>query len=127
MSGGRFEYNQYRIRDIANVVEREIYNSGRKKTDQELKDEISNWYHGHKPDPIHYEYPEEVLNEFIKAYKILRIAEIYAHRIDWLLSGDDGEETFMEKLHEDLKIFDAELVVKKMSGFKPEEYEDYEL
>lgn len=123
MSGGRFEYSQYRIRDIANEIEREIYNSGRKKTDQELKDEINNWYHGHKPDPIHYEYPEEVINEFIKAYKILRVAEIYAHRIDWLLSGDDGEETFLSRLSEDLQSFDAELVIKKHKGFQIEDEE----
>ena len=124
MSGGRFEYSQFRIRDIANEVEREIYNSGRKKTDQELKDEKRYSYPGFKPDLSHYEYPEEVIDEFIKAYKILRMAEIYAHRIDWLLSGDDGDETFMKRLHEDLKIFDAELAIKKQTGFQIEEDED---
>jgi hypothetical protein len=124
MSGGRFEYNQYRIRDIATEIEQEIYNSGREKTQQEIKNEINSWYPGHEPDPVHYEYPKEVVNEFITAYKILRVAEIYAHRIDWLLSGDDGDETFMKRLSQDLKAFDAELAIKKMSGFKPEEYED---
>jgi hypothetical protein len=39
MSGGRFEYSQYRIRDIANEIEKEIYNSGRKKTEREIKEE----------------------------------------------------------------------------------------
>ena len=125
MSGGRFEYNQYRIRDIANKVEREIYNSGREKTPSELKQEKREHYDPtHTPDPTHYEYPEEVINEFIKAYKILRMAEIYAHRIDWLLSGDDGDETFMKRLSQDLQAFDAELAIKKMSGFKPEEYDN---
>ena len=124
MSGGRFEYNQYRIRDIANEVEREIYNSGREKTVKELKDEKNSWYHGYEPDPVHYEYPEEVVNEFIKAYKILRVAEIYAHRIDWLLSGDNGEETFMERLSQDLQSFDAELAIKKMNNFKLEDEEE---
>jgi hypothetical protein len=40
MSGGTFEYSQYRIRDIADRVEREIYNSGREKTPSELKQDI---------------------------------------------------------------------------------------
>lgn len=124
MSGGRFEYNQYRIRDIANDIEREIYNSGRKKTDKELKDETRYSYPDFKPDLSHYEYPEEVINEFIKAYKILRSAEIYAHRIDWLLSGDDGDETFMERLKEDLEVFDSELIIKKQGGYKPEYFDE---
>jgi hypothetical protein len=35
MSGGRFDYQQYRIKDIADEIEKEIYNSGRKKTESE--------------------------------------------------------------------------------------------
>jgi hypothetical protein len=31
------------------------------------------------------------------------MAEIYAQRIDWLLSGDDGEDSFRERLKEDLE------------------------
>jgi len=34
--------------------------------------------------------------------KALRIASIYTKRIDWFLSGDDGEDTFLEKLSNDL-------------------------
>ena len=127
MSGGRFNYDQYRIRDIANEVEKEIYNSGKKKTKIELEAESwrdPDWYEKYPEDLYHYEYPEEVINEFIKAYKILRVAEIYAHRIDYLLSGDDGEETFMGRLHEDLKVFDAELAIKKQTGFQIEDMED---
>jgi len=39
MSGGTFDYNQYRIRDIADRVEQEISKSGTPKTERELKDE----------------------------------------------------------------------------------------
>ncbi|MGV8096736.1 MAG: hypothetical protein AB2L24_33180 [Mangrovibacterium sp.] len=35
----------------------------------------------------------------------MRIAEIYAHRVDWFLSGDDGEEHFIKRLKEDLDEF----------------------
>ena len=30
------------------------------------------------------------------------MAAIYAQRIDWLLSGDDGEESFKRRLKEEL-------------------------
>jgi hypothetical protein len=33
----------------------------------------------------------------------LNQALIYAQRIDWLVSGDDGEDTFHARLAEDLK------------------------
>ena len=36
---------------------------------------------------------------------LLRIAEIYAHRIDRFLSGNDGEEYFIKKLKENLNKF----------------------
>ena len=35
--------------------------------------------------------------------KILNKAFVYVNRIDWLLSGDDGEETFHKRLKEDLE------------------------
>ena len=50
----------------------------------------------------HYEYPPEVIEKFKEGLVILKLAEVYAQRIDWLLSGDDGDETFLERLKEDL-------------------------
>jgi hypothetical protein len=34
---------------------------------------------------------------------LLKRAEIYTHRIDYLLSSDDGEQTFHERLKKDLE------------------------
>lgn len=48
-------------------------------------------------------YSKETIKEFKKGIKILKMAEIYAQRIDWLLSGDDGEENFHERLKEELE------------------------
>ena len=106
MSGGHFDYNQYRIRSISDSIESQIEKSGRKKTDRELKDEgwrDPDWYEKYPEDLYHYKYPDEVIEKFKEAVDILRKAEIYAHRIDWLLSGDDGEETFIKRLKEDLE------------------------
>ena len=108
MSGGRFEYNQHKIGDIADTIEGVIKKNGRKKTKEELKDEgwrDPTWYEKDPEDLYHYKYPTEVIKEFKTAVGLLRLAQIYAHRIDWLLSGDDGEETFLQRLEEDLKNF----------------------
>lgn len=106
MSGGAFDYNQYKIGHIADEIERRIQNNGRKKTKEELKDESwqsEDWYEKYPEDKFHYRYPDEVIKEFKIGVELLRRAEVYAHRIDWLLSGDDGEETFLRRLELDLK------------------------
>ena len=106
MSGGAFEYNQYKIGYIADQIEHEIERNGRPKTKEELRDESwrdSDWYEKYPEDLNHYKYPDEVIEEFKNAVKYLRIAEVYAQRVDWLLSGDDGEESFMRRLKEDLE------------------------
>ncbi len=63
----------------------------------------------------HYPYDEDVVElteesiETLKeAWRQLRIAEIYATRVDWMMSGDDGEETMQERLAEDLAAFEEE-------------------
>ena len=108
MSGGAFDYNQYKIGYIADQIEHEIEKNGRAKTKEELKDDFRDysWYERYPEDLNHYQYPDDVLDEFKKALKALRIAEIYAHRIDWLLSGDDGEESFIRRLKEGLENID---------------------
>jgi hypothetical protein len=77
MSGGTFDYQQYRIRDIADRVEQEIAKSGKPKTKEELKDESwrgDDWYVKYPEDLNHYKYPDEVIAEFKKGYELLRKA-----------------------------------------------------
>jgi hypothetical protein len=93
MSGGHFDYDQYKIGYIADSIESLIEKNGRPKTKEE------SWY---PEDLIHYKYSDEVIEEFKMAVKYLRIAEVYAHRVDWLVCGDDGEESFIRRLKEDL-------------------------
>lgn len=76
MSGGRFDYLQYRFKEIIDAIEDEIFNDTG--------------------------YSKATESEFKKAVELLKLAEVYVHRIDWLLSGDDGEETFHERLAKDL-------------------------
>ena len=106
MSGGRFDQKQYDMNYIANKIEREVLKNGKKKTNDELKEEgwrDPDWYKKYPEDLYHYEYPEEVIEKFKEGIALLRIAAIYTKRIDWLLSGDDGEETFLKRLKKDLE------------------------
>lgn len=106
MSGGAFDYKQYNIGMIADEIEQTIERSGRPKTKEELKDESwgrdTSWYEKYPEDLNHYKYPDDVIEKFKEGLDILRKAQIYAQRIDWLVSGDDGEESFHKRLKEDL-------------------------
>lgn len=93
MSGGYFDYNQYRINDIADRIERELNRQGKEKPKDELYFDDEKYY---------YTYPEIVQEKMREAVKQLKIAAVYAQRVDWLLSGDDGEESFIKRLSDDL-------------------------
>lgn len=53
----------------------------------------------------------DVVEEFKKGLKILKMASIYAQRIDWLLSGDDGEDSFKKRLKENLDELESKPLV----------------
>jgi hypothetical protein len=90
MSGGHFDYQQYRIGQIADDIQILIETNGSTERNE----------HG---DRIGRGYPEEVVDRFREAVKVLRTAQVYAQRIDWLVSGDDGPESFLRRLEEELK------------------------
>jgi hypothetical protein len=80
MSGGRFNYIQFKIDDIANEVE-EFCNVNSDT------------------------YDSNTLDEFWLCARKLREAAIYLNRMDWVISGDDSEKTFHTRLKEDLHDF----------------------
>ena len=102
MSGGYFDYNQYRINDIANSIERELNRQGKEKPKDELYGD-NEYYEKYPDEKYYYTYPKIVQEKMREAVKQLKISAVYAQRVDWLLSGDDGEESFIERLSEDLK------------------------
>lgn len=102
MSGGAFEYNQYKIRDIREEIEEILYKMGKEKSKEELRYFDKEYLEKYPEDRFHKQESEEVVKIFKDAVEILRKAEIYAHRIDWYLSSDDGEESLIERLKEDL-------------------------
>jgi len=89
MSGGHFGYNQYQIGDIADEIERLIQSNADKT--------LNEW-----GDRKGLHFSDETIKKFRIAVRMLREAQIYAHRIDWLVSADDDEESFHQRLEEDL-------------------------
>lgn len=100
MSGGHFNYDQHRLGDHAEEILKEI-NNNYKEYDWEKDEwiERENW-ETHKPETIY---------EFIQGYLAIKKAQIYLQRIDWYLSGDDGEESFHRRLKEDMSELENEI------------------
>ena len=101
MSGGHFDYNQGRIRDIYEIIQEEIENNGKEIPKNERYND-KEWYEKYPEDKYHRKYPNEILDEFKKAVILLKKAEVYTKRIDWYISGDDGEESFLSSLKKEL-------------------------
>lgn len=101
MSGGHFDHKQYWINDIADSIERELNRQGKEKPKDELY--CNKEYYAEYPEEKFYPIYSDVVQEKMReAVKQLRIVAIYAQRIDWFLSGDDSEESFIERLDEEL-------------------------
>lgn len=90
MSGGHFDYKQYQLGYISDEIEELILKNG--------SDELDDW-----GDKRYAEYLHETIEEFKNAVRHLRLAQIYVQRIDWLVSGDDGEDSFHRRLSAELK------------------------
>ena len=80
MSGGYFQYQQYKFEDIINAI-KDIINAN--------------------SDPTKYDYAHdysfETLLKFQETIEHLTKTAKMIHRIDRLVSADDSEETFNKK------------------------------
>jgi hypothetical protein len=89
MSGGHFDYIQFRVEDAADEIENIVENN-----DSTEKNDFG--------DETGRHYPPEVIGRFLVATHYIKAAAKMLHRIDWLLSADDGEETFLRRWDEDV-------------------------
>lgn len=85
MSGGFFEHREHWLIHFSEEITEVISNN-------EIEDE-----YGYKTG-----YSEETLNEFKKTIELLKLTYTYLRRIDYLISGDDSEESFHKRLKEEL-------------------------
>jgi hypothetical protein len=80
MSGGKFEYVQYRISEAA--------------------EEVCSY-----AKECESEYTPETLAKFSECILALRRASAMLQRVDWLASGDDGEECFHRRWREEVSPY----------------------
>ena len=90
MSGGHFQYQQYQIEEIANEIDR-LIESNDDETLNDFGERFGN------------EYSPEVIEKFKEAAHTLRRAAEMAQRVDWLVSGDDGEDSFMLRWEKEVR------------------------
>ena len=84
MSGGHFNYAQYRMEDIATEIDR-------------LIDDNKSLEENEYGEKLGYHYPQIIIERFKETAHTIRQAQEMAQRVDWLVSGDDGEESFMSR------------------------------
>lgn len=89
MSGGHLFYQQHRIEEIAWEIESLILTNDDETLDQ-YGERMGNGY------------PPEIIEKFYTASYALRRAAAMVQRIDYLVSGDDGPETFLRLWEEDI-------------------------
>lgn len=103
MSGGYFDYNQFRIQEIADTLR----NLSSTREGLEFLRDVTESSDGNRKQS------EENLKDFLITIGYLadqlEVCRIAVHRIDWLLSGDDSYETFTERLKEDVDKFEEGL------------------
>lgn len=93
MSGGHFNYKQYELGYIVDSIEQHIEHYNRDDVDD---------YGGKWRD----RYTKEEIAKFKEGCYFLEKAQIYTQRIDWLLSGDDGTDSFFRRLELELNELD---------------------
>jgi hypothetical protein len=79
MSGGKFDYMQYRIDQVADDLNQQIRRAESGEKDQ----------YGYSLN-----YKPETIAKFKECEETLRRAAAMLQRVDWLLSDDDGEDNF---------------------------------
>ena len=97
MSGGSLcDYEQYKIGYIADEIEQLIIKNGKSKR----KEDRYSW---DEEGILYSDYSPKEIQKFQEALLTLRIAQVYAHRIDYLVSDDDSETSFHQRLEKELK------------------------
>jgi hypothetical protein len=90
MSGGHFGYQQYQFKDAAREIDELIENNN-----DSTKDEYG--------DTLGHGFTPETLERFKEASHVLNQAGEMLQRVDWLVSGDDGEECFHSRWEKEVR------------------------
>ena len=88
MSGGHFDHREYGMLFIAEDIQKAV--------DDNSSDEMDAWGH-----PVSMDYPLKVIEKFRMTKEMLETVHKMVHRIDYLLSGDDGPDSFLRRWNEE--------------------------
>jgi hypothetical protein len=89
VSGGYFGYAQYKIDQISDQISEVIRDN----------------------DKSQFPFSPATIQKLTEAIYALETAFVYAKRVDWLISGDDDEESFQKRLLEDLAELEEDMKV----------------
>jgi hypothetical protein len=88
MSGGKFDYVQFRFAEVVETI--------RSAVDNNESNEDNGW-----GGTVGQHLPPDIIEKFTEAADLIERAQKMATRIDWLLSGDDGEDSFRRRWKEE--------------------------
>ena len=100
MSGGTWNYIQYRFRDIEYDLNKLI--------EQNNSEELNEW-----GEMIGNHYSPETIEKLRATAKHVRETAIMLERADYLIAGDDSERGFHKRWDEDLKTLNEQAEVYK--------------
>jgi len=92
MSGGHFYYKQFQFIDVADEIDNLIKNNDSTETDD----------YG---DPVSYEIPDDIIERMKEASHTIKQASEMLQRVDWYISGDDGEESFRRRWKKEVRDY----------------------
>ncbi len=90
MSGGKFDYKQNYLYDIADEIDRIVASNG-----QRVEDEWG--------DGCGHDYPPDIIVRFKETAHTLRRAAEMVQRVDWLVQSDDGEDSFRRRWKKEVR------------------------
>ena len=103
MSGGRFQYQQHLLGDIADQIYRCIARNGKPQDDDGLTDEILT--------PKVIRRLRQTADALVKCRAMVDI-------VDWRLSGDDGDDDMEERWQKEVVNFGCRRCLAKPTGRK---------
>lgn len=90
MSGGHFNGAQSHMLMIAEDIDKIIEENNSKEFDT----------FGYK---IGYDFPQDIISKLEETKKVLVLAEAMTKRVDYLVCGDDGEDSFRRRWEEEVE------------------------
>ena len=102
MSGGAFEYKQYKIQDLIEDMENLLVRLDKEPIDSFECDSLKRYVND----------SELFKNKIKENIRYLKRAYIFTQRIDCFISGEDCEENFYERLKEEIEKLEYEEITE---------------